>query len=136
MDCKKVNDIVVNKLYKGHAVLKSNNRKKETVDVVAKNIGANCFGGTLDRSKLYVFAPKNKKGKNYAYSDFIFADVLYCKKCGWKLRSVKAKRVATNNPKFTYRYYRYYQYSKNIINDLEKIPKCTLKIVNAQKLEI
>lgn len=133
---KQVYDIVRNKIYEGHNVFKIGNQKVEAVDVVAKNIQPIVSEELWQEANNFRTIRKKLVGNKYSYNDFIFADVLFCKNCGWKMSTIKAKRVCRGTPKLEYRFYRYYRCIRNDhYKIVEELTKCSSKIVNAEKFE-
>lgn len=124
--------IINNKVYMGHCCVKFD--RVEVVDVIATNVEP-IISEELWHKANDIQAFKTKNGiKKYAYDDFIFADVLYCSKCGWKMSSKKYKRKSKSGKfKHEYRFYRYY---KCIYNESHpSLQTCNTKIVNAEKFE-
>lgn len=124
-----IKKIINNKVYMGHCCVKFD--RIEVVDVLATNVEP-IVSEELWHKANDIQSFKTKNGiKKYAYDDFIFADVLYCSRCGWKLSSKKYKRKGKNKDDYTF--YRYY---KCIYNEWHlSNPVCNTKIVNAEKFE-
>lgn len=126
--------IINNKIYMGHCVLKL--KMVEVVDTVATNVESIVNEDLFKQAQKTISYRTNGKTTKYAYDDFVFADVLYCACCGWKMSPKKVKRAEpkVNEIKLEDRYYRYYKCIYNMTHPTKKI--CTnTKILNAKNFE-
>lgn len=126
--------IINNKIYMGHCVLKL--KMVEVVDTVATNVESIVNEDLFKQAQKTISYRTNGKTTKYAYDDFIFADVLYCACCGWKMSPKKVKRAEpkVNEIKLEDRYYRYYKCIYNMCHPNKQTCKNT-KVLNAEKFE-
>lgn len=126
--------IINNKIYMGHCVLKL--KMVEVVDTVATNVESIVNEDLFKQAQKTISYRTNGKTTKYAYDDFVFADVLYCACCGWKMSPKKVKRAEpkVNEIKLEDRYYRYYKCIYNMCHPNKQTCENT-KVLNAEKFE-
>ena len=126
--------IINNKIYMGHCVLKL--KMVEVVDTVATNVESIVNEDLFKQAQKTISYRTNGKTTKYAYDDFVFADVLYCSCCSWKMSPKKVKRAEpkVNEIKLEDRYYRYYKCIYNMCHPNKQTCENT-KVLNAEKFE-